>query len=721
MTTNNVNDAIIAKFINKASNLSFIDIPNKIEKIKEGWSELYLFAHAFPGNMANLQANKEFEYKSGWAKDNAKNRIFNIINEKIIRVTGLNYLVYPICVIRVKYDGIADTKLHKNLPGHIVNDDPWGEAISIEGNEFYKTNLKTFINTVEKTFNEHEFIWIHDNLLNDIRKTEENPYTKAIKLTSQDTFSIIIDSYFSKFNKKSKDDKKFNILLSAILIFVLTEKEIGLTTVKTENIIGYDKHVKRLDEILKSLINDIKFKDDNEKNIYSVLKIKNIKDFNDCYYIIDSIIYEILNNSHNLSKYEILKCIFKNIKNDCKSTEMKSFLSDFFIYEHFMKYINNININKDTKIFLFRLSFEFIEKIFCIKKARAYGNPTNKDIFSTITIGCSSELFIDIISMFISEKYNIEIDDIIIKQIKSEKDINKMKFDVCLMNPPYAGNLHLKILEKAILISDNVISIQPIRWLQDPIALNNKNSDYYKYEKSISKYISDLTLISGEESKTLFNIIIDGLAIYECNINGGYNYKELSNNVIINQIVDYINNNLCVLDYDKNDGYRVRIPTIGCGKSVGSGRRPPLLMNLGLKRLVFKDGKYNNKYWHEYFRKNQYSKITDTISCSMKFDSEIEGYNFIDSFNTDFVRYVQDHIITDVHISNNKILWMGNAKHPRTGEYGYKSKWTSEDFYNFFNISIDNVKIIQDYIESYYDKLNRWNNEFNKNILVERE
>ena len=34
-----------------------------------------------------------------------------------------------------------------------------------------------------------------------------------------------------------------------------------------------------------------------------------------------------------------------------------------------------------------------------------------------------------------------------------------MKFDVAIMNPPYAGKLHLKILEKVIPVAEKVVKI----------------------------------------------------------------------------------------------------------------------------------------------------------------------------------------------------------------------------------------------------------------------
>ena len=51
-----------------------------------------------------------------------------------------------------------------------------------------------------------------------------------------------------------------------------------------------------------------------------------------------------------------------------------------------------------------------------------------------------------------------------------------LKFDVAIMNPPYDGNLHLKILEKVIPIADKVVNISPARWLQDPLAKYKKTA-----------------------------------------------------------------------------------------------------------------------------------------------------------------------------------------------------------------------------------------------------
>ena len=267
------------------------------------------------------------------------------------------------------------------------------------------------------------------------------------------------------------------------------------------------------------------------------------------------------------------------------------------------------------------------------------------------------------------------------------KENNGKRFDIVLMNPPYSGSLHLKFLEKCIEISDKVISVQPCRWLQETVSKNKKNSQYNKYKQSISKHIKDFEIIDFDTVLKLFNVQSTELAIYYCDTEGGYNYDKISSNNIVEKVLDYIENNLCDIENNKKDGYRVRISKIsGMAK---------IKKNVVLKDIVFKDGKYNDKWWYNYYQKNGSSKQTEEITASIKFNTEKEGYNFINSFKTDFVKYIESHLITDVSVNEHKILWMGNAKHPRTGNIGYIDEWTNKDFYEFFNLTNDEIKEIE--------------------------
>ena len=286
------------------------------------------------------------------------------------------------------------------------------------------------------------------------------------------------------------------------------------------------------------------------------------------------------------------------------------------------------------------------------------------------------------------------------------KENNGNKFDIVLMNAPYDKSMHLKFLEKTIKIADKVVSIQPCRWLQETVSKNKKNSQYNKYKQSISEHIKDFEIIDFDTVLKLFNVQSTELAIYYCNKEGGYDYNKISSNNIVEKVLDYIENNLCDIENNKKDGYRVRISKIsGMAK---------IKKNVVLKDIVFKDGKYNDKWWYNYYQKNGSSKQTEEITASIKFNTEKEGYNFIKSFKTDFVKYIESHLITDVSVNEHKILWMGNAKHPRTGNIGYIDEWTNEDFYEFFNISKEYQNKIETFIKDYDNRYNNWKKEHDK-------
>src|SRR5574344_2929523 len=186
------------------------------------------------------------------------------------------------------------------------------------------------------------------------------------------------------------------------------------------------------------------------------------------------------------------------------------------------------------------------------------------------------------------------------------KELSSMpKFDVAIMNPPYDKNVHLKILEAVIPVAEKVVNISPVRWLQDPLAKYKKNSDYNKFENSISKKIESLDMVSAKSANVAFGAIFGmDLAIYKCNNSAtlSIDYKRIQNNIIL-RVVDYMWKNQPIFDNNKKDGIRIRIPFICGGKSGGSGERKrnqlcEIKDCLG-KPLIFTDGMLNGKPWYD--------------------------------------------------------------------------------------------------------------------------
>lgn len=130
---------------------------------------------------------------------------------------------------------------------------------------------------------------------------------------------------------------------------------------------------------------------------------------------------------------------------------------------------------------------------------------------------------------------------------------NMPKFDVAIMNPPYDGSLHLEIMEHVIPNSKEVIDISPVRWLQDPLAKLKSNSDYRKYEETISKKIDSCEIIKSEVANKLFNISFGDLGIYKIS-NGGFKYDFAQNNSLVNKFIS--KNDITFMDVATKEGYR---------------------------------------------------------------------------------------------------------------------------------------------------------------------
>ena len=282
-----------------------------------------------------------------------------------------------------------------------------------------------------------------------------------------------------------------------------------------------------------------------------------------------------------------------------------------------------------------------------------------------------------------------------------------MKFDCIIMNPPYQKNLHLKVLAEAIkhLKDDNsvCVNLSPVRWLQDPLMLQKSKSDYHRFEKSILNHTKQIDVIDKIDAQRLFESTVMGadLGIYCCGNNGGFDSTSLVNPIVKKIVVKQ--NSHINLEYDKRDGIRVRFPIINNNGGSGNGRKIGLA-TFG-KLLYFVDGKKDGKPWYDWYMKNQYSKITDDIPFSARFDTEKEAQNFIDTLvKTNFGRIYTHWMKRDVNVSPEIVLWMGDAVNPRTSLKGYQGEWTDEDFYRYFMLTDDEIKTIEDTMKKYAAK-----------------
>ena len=266
-----------------------------------------------------------------------------------------------------------------------------------------------------------------------------------------------------------------------------------------------------------------------------------------------------------------------------------------------------------------------------------------------------------------------------------------MKFDICVGNPPYSKNLHLKIINTVInhLTEDGTASfIHPARWLQDPLAEYKKGTDKVKF-KNIVDRLDDVKVIDNNTAITKFNIRYNGelmLSKIKAKPTGkhitGYNAIAFDS---IDVILKYSKeHNLAQVDEEKKvDGWRCHIydiiPLMSKSHDGDSEYSRKLQCDLFSfqKTNVFFDGKdETGTDWTQLKKaRNQYEKKEGTpFPHSIKFKSKEEALNFQASCRTNFYRNIMYMLKLDMNTPLDFLPWMKDYSHT----------WTDEDYCKFF-------------------------------------
>ena len=263
-----------------------------------------------------------------------------------------------------------------------------------------------------------------------------------------------------------------------------------------------------------------------------------------------------------------------------------------------------------------------------------------------------------------------------------------------IMNPPYSGNLHLKILSHLISLypEAEVVNLSPVRWLQDPLAKYKKNSDWKKFE-SVRKRIETLDVVTDIEAQSLFSAgFLSDLGIYHITQKGGWKIKE-------NTIIEKIINKGCktlkdVIEENKVDGWRVRVSEMRPAPSFAPNSNVYINFTYyttsSVRSWVYKDGFTPDEktYWTDHNTvkgSRDKSQVGDPIPLSIHFNTQEEAVNFENSTKTKFHRYMISKMKTDAHFPFKFVPVLPTYKHP----------WTDEMLYEYFGLNKEEIDIIE--------------------------
>ena len=270
-----------------------------------------------------------------------------------------------------------------------------------------------------------------------------------------------------------------------------------------------------------------------------------------------------------------------------------------------------------------------------------------------------------------------------------------MSFDKIIANAPFDKNLHLKILREAMKHMEKeggeIVSLEPIRWLQDPLAEYKRGSDWKKFG-DVRERIESLDIVDREYAANTFSIRLGcDLGIYHITKNGkGLDLRDKIAMKIYNGCKVHL---FDVMEYNKSDGWRVRLSDLrplnggSNGKEGTAGYYYKFTLLHYNKSWVYKDGFQNGKHWSFYCGKTGCKQFTenDELPCSIRFDTEEEAHNFEDSTKTKFYKYALSSMKIDQHTP-----FIGLPFLPT-----YKKQWTNEDLYEYFNLTPEEIKEIE--------------------------
>lgn len=243
------------------------------------------------------------------------------------------------------------------------------------------------------------------------------------------------------------------------------------------------------------------------------------------------------------------------------------------------------------------------------------------------------------------------------------------KFDIVIMDPPYDGDSHLRVLEAVIPHADRVVDISPISRIVNCVDTFKGKVEFQDTVYKHSYKCHDEIPVAEELALFAPALIVPPLAIqeYRCDVDSLDEFERVDSHggmkYIVERVYKYarvVDNLANHLERDRKDGYRVEFTRIS-GDAHSHPHVPRSFEQIVVDGLL-EDGR---PHWQMNFV-DQYTKKTDTMEESLPFATRAEAQNSIDSYKTTFMECVVGLLQADIRVHPDYMPYMGDYTRPWT-------------------------------------------------------
>jgi len=271
-----------------------------------------------------------------------------------------------------------------------------------------------------------------------------------------------------------------------------------------------------------------------------------------------------------------------------------------------------------------------------------------------------------------------------------------MKFDHIIMNPPYSGSLHLKILREAIKHSDDIVNLSPVEWMLRPFSKKTWTSLFNNYSVDIGAHLSTLSIITKDDAAKAFDIGIESdLGIYYLTKEGGFDYanyyKEFSKEELKN-IDRFGNGDNLAAHIVKYDGTQKHFVPLRKDAIMERWWKYQLINYLDIiENGKVYSGDYVGKTIIEAREANPHEngRNNDRDTFGIAFNSLEEAINFRNCVKSRPYIWIISLFKKSKRFPMERLPYLGDYTHP----------WTNDMLYKYFGLTDDEVKTIENEVE----------------------